>query len=182
MPDISIKREAAPLNRTERSVAAIAGLVLLAVALAIVITPPQRRVALSQCQNAAAGCIVSVDSDLATFASVLVAAGAAAVLLALLGIRFNRVKVAGTEFTYDKETEGLTRAAPAADGEVNPSVPAVKESPDVPVKVRCGKAWAKFCMRCRWQSPSLQDLCAKWIRRFFATTNRRVRRASIPTS
>ena len=145
MPDISIKREVAPLNRTERSVAAIAGLVLLAVALAIVITPPQRRVALSQCQDAAAGCIVSVDSDLITFASVLVAAGVAAVLLALLGIRFNRVKVAETEFTYEKVTEGLTRAAPAADGEVNQSVPTVKESPeDVPVKVEVRKGLGKI--------------------------------------
>jgi len=140
MPDISTKREAAPLNLTERSAAALAGLVLLTVALAIVIAPPQRRVALSQCRDATAGCIVSVDSDLTTFASVLVAAGAAAVLLALLGLRFNRVKVAGTEFIFDKETEGLTRAAPAAEGEVNPSVPAVKESPeDVPVKVEVRK-------------------------------------------
>jgi hypothetical protein len=50
------------------------------------------------------------------------------------------VQVAGTEFTYDKETEGLTRAAPADDGEVNPSVPAVKESPEeVPVKVEVRK-------------------------------------------
>jgi hypothetical protein len=140
MPDTSSKSEAAPLNRTERSVAAIAGLVLFAVALAIVIAPPQRRVALSQCQDAAAGCIVSVDSDLTTFASVLVAAGAAAVLLALLGIRFNRVKVAGTELTYDQATEGLARAAPATAGEVDPSVPAVKENlEDVPVKVELRK-------------------------------------------
>ncbi len=137
MSDISAKREAAPLNRAERFTAGVVGLVLLAVALDIVVAPPQRRVALGQCPDAAAGCIVSVDSDLTTFAAVLVAVGAAAVLLALLGIRFNRVKVAGTEFGYEKETEGLARAAPAADGEANGSVPAaVKQSPTtVPIKV-----------------------------------------------
>ncbi len=137
MSDISIKREAAPLNRAERLIAGIVGLVLLAVALDVVVAPPQRRVALGQCPDAAAGCIVSVDSDLTTFAAVLVAAGAAAVLLALLGIRFNRVKLAGTEFGYERETEGLARAAPATDGEVNVSVPATvgQSSKNVPVKV-----------------------------------------------
>lgn len=62
------------------------------VALNIVLAPPSRRVALGRSPSAAAGCTVSVDSDLTTFAAVVVAVGAAAVLLALLGIRFNRVK------------------------------------------------------------------------------------------
>jgi len=80
---------------------------------------------------------VSVDSDLTTFAAVLVAAGDAAVLLALLGIRFNRVKLAGTEFGYERETEGLARAAPTTDGEVNVTVPATvgQSLKNVPVKV-----------------------------------------------
>jgi hypothetical protein len=137
MLDFSTKREAAPLTRTERLIAFVVGVGLLGAAVVIVVAPPHRQVALSECQDAAAGCIVSVDSDLTTFAVVLAAAGAAAILLALLGIRFNRLKVAGTEFVYDRETAGLAKAAPAADGEVNASVPAsVGQSPkNVPVKV-----------------------------------------------
>jgi len=136
MSDVSTKREAAPLNLAERLIAGMVGVGLLGVALVIVVAPPSRRVALGQCPNAAAGCIVSVDGDFTTFAAVLAAVGAAAVLLALLGVRFNRVKVAGTEFGYERETAGLARAAPAADDEVNASVPAVDEnSKDVPVKI-----------------------------------------------
>ena len=62
---------------------------------------------------------MSVDSDLTTVAVVLVGGAAAAAILALLGIRFNQVKVAGTEFgyeSYEEETKGLARAAPADAG------------------------------------------------------------------
>jgi hypothetical protein len=57
--------------------------------------------------------------------------------VALLGVRFNRVKVAGAELTYEQETEGLARAVPAGDAEEDHTVhigppPAVGE---VPVKV-----------------------------------------------
>lgn len=137
MADSPAKREAAPLSGTERLIAFLVGAGLLAAAVVIVVWPPHRQVALSQCPDAAAGCIVSVDSDLTTFAIVLAAAGAAAILLALLGIRFNRLKVAGTEFAYDRETEGLAHAAPAADGEVNETVPATvrPSTKNVPVEV-----------------------------------------------
>ena len=137
MSDISTKREVAPLNPAERLIAGVAGVGLLGVALVIVVAPPQRQVALAQCQNAAAGCIVSVDGDLTTFGAVLGAVGGAAVLLALLGVRFNRVKVAGTEFGYEREIAGLAHAAPAADGEEDASVVAsIEKSPKyVPVKI-----------------------------------------------
>jgi hypothetical protein len=137
MSDISTQREVAPLNPVERVMAGVAGVGLLGVALAVVVAPPQRRVALTQCSNAAAGCIVTVDGDLTAFAAVLAAGGAAAVLLALLGVRFNRVKVAGTEFSYERETAGLPHAAPATDGEARASalVTAEQAPSHVPVKI-----------------------------------------------
>lgn len=87
--------------------------------------------------DAAAGCIVSVDSDLTTLAAVLAAGAAAAVILALLGIRFNQVKVAGTEFRYEMETAGLARATPSADGLPGPAAPAPTawDPADVPVRI-----------------------------------------------
>lgn len=42
-----------------------------------------------------------------------------AVLLALLGVRFDRLKVGGTELGYENETAGLPQAEPAADGDVD---------------------------------------------------------------
>jgi hypothetical protein len=118
------------INRAERFTAGVVGLVLLAVALEIVVAPPQRRVALGQCPDAAAGCIVSVDSDLTTFAAVLVAVGAAAVLLALLGIRFNRVKVAGTEFGYEKRLKGWHAPRwPPMGRQTDPSPPPSSRAP-----------------------------------------------------
>ncbi|MFD1545948.1 hypothetical protein [Nonomuraea guangzhouensis] len=53
-----------------------------------------------------AGAIVTVDNDLATFAAILAAIGAAAALIAVLGIRFNTVKAAGAELART-DTEGL---------------------------------------------------------------------------
>jgi hypothetical protein len=93
-------------------------------------------VALAQCADAAAGCIVTVDSDLTSFAAILAALGAVAVLIALLGIRFNRVKVAGAELTYEKATEGLAEAEPAGVGERNGALQD-RSTPvnDVPVEV-----------------------------------------------
>jgi hypothetical protein len=141
MSDVSAKREAAPLSRGERVTAGLVGVGLLGAAVALVVAPPQHRVALGQCPRARVGCIVSVDGDLTTFAAVLAAFGAAAFLIALLGIRFNRVKVAGTEFGYERATAGLPHAAPAADAEVNAAAPPEKgptadDSPkEVPVQV-----------------------------------------------
>lgn len=121
MPEMPGRREAASLTRAERIIAGVLGAVLLAVALVIVLAPPARRVALQQCPNAAAGCVVTVDDDVTTFAAILAGIGAIGALIAVLGIRFNQVKVAGAELggQYEEETAGLAHAAPAADVEVN---------------------------------------------------------------
>ncbi|KGN39940.1 pYEATS domain-containing protein [Knoellia aerolata] len=95
------------LTRLERLGAAVVGLVLLGIALFLLGSPPSRQVALAQCRNAAAGCIVSVDSDLTNFAAVVAGLGAAAALIALLGVRFTEVKAAGAEFKAAQETAGL---------------------------------------------------------------------------
>jgi hypothetical protein len=117
--------------------AGIAGGVLLAAALLIVLVPPGHRVALQQCSSAAAGCVVTVDGDVTTFAAVLAAIGAAALLIGLLGVRFNRVKAGGTELGWERETQGLAQAEPAAEGTVNPAaVTPIERSPEsLPVRV-----------------------------------------------
>lgn len=128
----------ARLTPIERLIASVTGVALLGLALTIVVAPPERRVALGQCPNAAAGCVVTVDNDLTTFAVALTAIGAAAILVALLGVRFNRLTAAGAELAYEKETAGLPQAAPAADGEVDSSAAAAAvQGPkeDGPVKV-----------------------------------------------
>jgi hypothetical protein len=67
---------------------------------------------LAQCPSADAGCIVTVDNDLTTFAALLAGLGAVAVLIGLLGVRFNTFKVVGTEFSHAPETEGLGPVPP----------------------------------------------------------------------
>jgi hypothetical protein len=137
MADLPAGREAARLTVAERLVAGLAGAGLLGVALVLVVAPPQRTVALGQCPDAAAGCIVRVDSDLTTLVAVLAAGAAAVIVLALLGIRFNQVKVGGTEFRYELETAGLARAAPAASVPPGPGTPAVaaRDTADIPVRI-----------------------------------------------
>jgi hypothetical protein len=137
MANGSTGRELAPLKRTERLSAGGLGVLLLAVALVLVVWPPGKQVALGGCANAAAGCIVTVDSDLTSFAAILAGIGAAAVLISVLGVRFNRLKVVGTELTYERETEGLAKAAPVGPGaaiELPEPDPQVIHD-DVPVKV-----------------------------------------------
>lgn len=102
------------LTRLERLSAALIGGVLLCLALALLVWPPEHQVALPQCSDASAGCIVSVDSDLSTFGAALAAIGALVALVGILGIRFNRVKLAGNEFSqeYAEETEGYSEVQP----------------------------------------------------------------------
>jgi hypothetical protein len=90
VPDLTDVQGAARLLVAERLVAGLAGAGLLGVALVLVVAPQQRSVALSQCPDAAAGCIVSVDSDLTALSAVLAAGAAAAISLASLGIRFKQ--------------------------------------------------------------------------------------------
>jgi hypothetical protein len=129
----------ARLSRTERLIAGLVGAGLLCAALTLIVAPPEHRVALAQCPDAAAGCIVSVDSDLTTFAAVLAAGAAAAMILALLGVRFNQVKVAGAEFGYgyEKEIAGLTRAVPVPGGRAGTKVTATSQPSldDMPIRV-----------------------------------------------
>jgi len=138
MSGISRSGRSEQLNIAERLIAGTVGVGVLVVALVIVVTPPQRRVALAQCPNAAAGCIVKVDSDLTTFAAVLGVAGAVAILLAILGIRFNQVKVPGVDLghkVYEEETAGLPRAVQAAEGEGGSAPTTVESQKTVPVEV-----------------------------------------------
>ena len=80
----SIGRESAPLKTAERLSAGSLGLLLVGLAFVLVIHPPGKRVALAQCTDATAGCIVTVDSDLTSFAAILAGIGAAAILIACL--------------------------------------------------------------------------------------------------
>jgi hypothetical protein len=69
---------------------------------------------------------------------VLAGIGAAAVLIGLLGIRFNRVKVGGAELGYERATEGLAQAEPAGEEKVDapPIAPPRQYQPsELPVKV-----------------------------------------------
>jgi hypothetical protein len=102
------------LTNSERLIAALGGAALLGTALVLLVWPPEHQVALAQCQDASAGCIVSVDSDLSTFAAALAAMGALVALVGILGIRFNKFKVAGGELSrdYAEETEGYSVAPP----------------------------------------------------------------------
>jgi hypothetical protein len=102
------------LTNPERLVAALAGAALLATALLLLVRPPQHHVALAQCRDASAGCIVSVDSDLSTFSAALAAIGALVALVGILGIRFNKFRVAGGELSWDyaEQTEGYSVASP----------------------------------------------------------------------
>ena len=84
-----------------------------------------------------------MDNDLTTFGAVLAAAGTAAVLLALLGVRFNRLKFGGTELSYENETVGLQQVDPAADVDVDTPVmettaPAATKNGPVEVEVKEG--------------------------------------------
>ncbi|HEY9376833.1 MAG TPA: pYEATS domain-containing protein, partial [Jiangellaceae bacterium] len=78
------------------------------------VNPPDRTVALVGCENAADGCLVSVDSDATTFAAAVAAFAAGIGLIALLGVRFTSVKAGALELSsrYDATTAGLPTATP----------------------------------------------------------------------
>ncbi|MFJ8916543.1 pYEATS domain-containing protein [Amycolatopsis sp. NPDC102389] len=115
MSDVTVSPGFAPLSWIERLVAGTVGLALLGVALLIAVSPPQKQVALGQCARADVGCVVTVDNDLAPFAGILAGVGAVASLIALLGVRFTRLKIAGAELGYEENTAGLPQAPPAGD-------------------------------------------------------------------
>jgi hypothetical protein len=130
------KGHATPLTWPERVVAGLSGLAMIGVAYYLVVAPPGRLVALNQCSNAAAGCVVRVDSDLTAFAAVLAGIGAAAALIALLGVRFNRVKLLGTtELAFDQQTEGLAHAEPTITSEEDEDTEGSQDGGDDSLKI-----------------------------------------------
>lgn len=122
IPQDRIRRDA-ELTVPERWLAGCVGLVFLAAAVILTVSPPGRRVALSQCPTAEAGCIVIIDQDLTTFTAVLAGLGALALLIALLGRRFSTLKVAGNELSHAPDTTGLSKAPPATLSEGDPPKP-----------------------------------------------------------
>lgn len=117
----------AQLHPYERLIAGVVGMGLLGLALAVAVAPPQRRVALAQCPNAAAGCVVTVDDDLQVFAAAIAALGAVLVLIALLNVRFNQVKVGSAELGYEQSTAGLPDVGPASEVSAEPSAATTDE-------------------------------------------------------
>jgi hypothetical protein len=87
--------------------------VLSAIAVWLVLDPPNRTEALQGCKSKADGCLVSVDGDVTTIVAALFALAAAAGLIALLGVRFTSVKAGGVELSnaYEEKTAGLPSAA-----------------------------------------------------------------------
>lgn len=134
MPDRSVRSQRDRLTKAERNFAGATGAAILIIAVGLVFLPPSHRVALQQCSNAAAGCTVSVDSDMTTLAVALAALGAVAVLIAILGVRFNVVKVAGTELgTVD--TEGLPHVPPPTKADVTVADQAQISPAEQPIRV-----------------------------------------------
>ncbi|MFF4503787.1 pYEATS domain-containing protein [Streptomyces sp. NPDC001401] len=134
MSDQSVHSKSHPergrLSTTERTIAGTAAAVVLVIALALAVMPPEHRVALQQCPNAAAGCIVTVDNDLTTLAVALSALGALAALIAILGVRFNTVKAGGAELGR-VDTDGLAYVPPPVEEGVADAGPP-QTSPDEP--------------------------------------------------
>jgi hypothetical protein len=130
MPEALPRR--VPLTAVERSAAAIAAGALFAIAVWIVLDPPNRTVALEGCQTAASGCLVRVDGDTTTFAAALAALGAAAGLVSLLGVRFTSLKAGGVELTYQERTAGLPSAEPQppADSDIRTTEEGADEGGD----------------------------------------------------
>jgi hypothetical protein len=101
------------LKPVERFVAGGLALALLVVALRVFTAPPERRVALSNCPNAAAGCVVTVDTEVGTLAVTLAAIASVAALVAILGVRFRSIEAGGVKLGGGEDkTIGLPRAEP----------------------------------------------------------------------
>jgi hypothetical protein len=112
------------LSRRERQLAGGAGVVLLLAAVWLVVWSPDRTVVIEGCTPSTdVQCTATVDGDFGTFAAVLVAAAAIAILVALLGLRFTRIKAGGIEL--EQIAKGLTETSPD-----DPA--AIDEVPDIP--------------------------------------------------
>lgn len=145
--DATTSGEAAPKQRLledpekflqpwERWTAGAVGLVLLATAGWIGVFPPARSVPVVGCTAPPSTCTVSVAADLATLAIAVVAAGSAALLVGLFGVRFTSVKAGGVELATSPTA--ATEATPKIDAVQGPDHPpapaagAVGETVDAP--------------------------------------------------
>jgi hypothetical protein len=98
--------------------------VLLLAAVWLVVWSPDRTVVIDGCTPSDdVQCTATVDGDFGTFAAVLVAAAAIAILVALLGLRFTRIKAGGIEL--EQIAKGLKETSPENPG-------AADEVPDAP--------------------------------------------------
>lgn len=90
------------------------GALLVVVALLVFLSPPDRTVALNSCRTAEAGCLVDVDTDVTTFGVALATLGVIAVLIAVLGVRFNRIGTPGLDLSQDfkEAVEGYNTEPP----------------------------------------------------------------------
>ena len=142
MTDVEKRRESERLTPGERTAAVIAAVVLLAIALWMILDPPDRTVAVGGCRSATDDCLVTVDGDLTTIAAALFALAAVAGLIGLLGVRFTSVKAGGVELSkeFAEETAGLPTAVaqePRRGHEEGGSATQGAESP-VRVEIRRG--------------------------------------------
>ncbi|WP_328304515.1 pYEATS domain-containing protein [Actinomycetospora sp. NBC_00405] len=120
--DIEEKHELALLTRRERSAAGLLSAILFGTAILLTAVPPIKNVALANCSRATDGCIVGVDSDLTTLAITLAGIGAALALIAVLGLRFSRIKGPGVELeSWNGQTGDLPKTAPPQTSDSNPS-------------------------------------------------------------
>src|SRR6266540_3983657 len=105
----------ATLTRGERLLAGGAGAVLLVAAVWLVVWSPDRKAVIDGCTpSGGVQCTATVDGDFQTFAVALFAAAAIAILIALLGLRFTRVKAGGIEL--EQLAKGLTETTPERAG------------------------------------------------------------------
>ncbi len=122
------------LSKGEQWVAATVGALLIALALLLVILPPNRTEAVDGCSpTTARKCTISVDGDSTVFAGIVAALGGAALLVGLLGIRFSSIEAAGVKLggqSFDDATKGLAPAeqasavvAPATPTDAAPTPP-----------------------------------------------------------
>jgi hypothetical protein len=112
------------LSRRERQLAGAAGVVLLVAAVWLVVWSPDRTVVIDGCTPSDnVQCTATVDGDFSTVAAVLVAAAAIAILVALLGLRFTRIKAGGIEL--EQIAKGLKETVPEDPG-------ATDEVPEAP--------------------------------------------------
>lgn len=115
-PTVESNRSAREIRLTpkERGVAGSVGAGLVVAALLIFLFPPERTVALNSCRTADAGCLVDVDSDVTTFGVALATLGVIAALIAVLGVRFNRIGAPGLDLSEDfkEAVEGYNTEPP----------------------------------------------------------------------